>query len=128
MSFDDANDGAWARCALGTTSGASGRIGLRGRWTIVSDSGQVWQPYVRANLWRDWGAQATTTYSGVDLDAAAGARPRALQLGGGLSVRMNANVPVSMPMPTTNSGCVGSDSDGGRRDNVRGAAGVRYTW
>ena len=25
--------------ALGTASGASGRIGLRGRWTIVSDSG-----------------------------------------------------------------------------------------
>ena len=66
VSFDDANDGLGA-VALGTTSGTSGRIGLRGRWTIVSDSGQVWQPYVRANLWRDWGAQATTTFSGVDL-------------------------------------------------------------
>ena len=66
VSFDDANDGL-GEVALGTTSGASGRIGLRGKWTIVSDSGQVWQPYVRANLWRDWGAQATATYSGVDL-------------------------------------------------------------
>jgi outer membrane autotransporter protein len=66
VSFDDANDGL-GQVALGTTSGASGRIGLRGRWTIVSDSGQVWQPYVRANLWRDWGARATAVYSGVDL-------------------------------------------------------------
>jgi outer membrane autotransporter protein len=66
VSFDDANDGL-GTVALGTTSGASGRIGLRGKWTIVSDSGQVWQPYVRANLWRDWGAQATAVYSGVDL-------------------------------------------------------------
>jgi hypothetical protein len=40
---------------------------LRGRWTIADDSGRVWQPYVRANLWRDWGAQATTTFSGADL-------------------------------------------------------------
>ena len=62
VSFDDANDGL-GEVALGTTSGASGRIGLRGRWTIVGDSGQVWQPYVRANLWRDWGAQATTMFS-----------------------------------------------------------------
>ena len=46
VSFDDANDGL-GEVALGTTSGTSGRIGLRGKWTIVSDSGQVWQPYVR---------------------------------------------------------------------------------
>ena len=36
VSFDDANDGL-GEVALGTTSGASGRIGLRGKWTIVSD-------------------------------------------------------------------------------------------
>ena len=100
VSFDDANDGL-GEVALGTTSGASGRIGLRGRWTIVSDSGQVWQPYVRANLWRDWGAQATTTYSGVDLVPLLEQANR-LQLGGGLSVRMNA-MSASTPMPTTSS-------------------------
>ena len=100
VSFDDANDGL-GQVALGTTSGASGRIGLRGKWTIVSDSGQVWQPYVRANLWRDWGAQATTTYSGVDLVPLLEQATR-LQLGGGLSVKVNTNV-SSMPMPTTSS-------------------------
>ena len=55
-SFDDANDGS-VEVALGATSVATGRIGLRRRWTIVGDSGQVWRPYVRANLWRDWGAR-----------------------------------------------------------------------
>ena len=123
VSFDDANDGL-GEVALGTTSGASGRIGLRGRWTIVSDSGQVWQPYVRANLWRDWGAQATTTYSGVDLVPLLEQATR-LQLGGGLSVRMNAN--VSLYANADYQFAVG-DTDGGRRDGVRGAAGVRYTW
>ena len=109
---------------LGTTSGASGRIGLRGRWTIVSDSGQVWQPYLRANLWRDGGAQATTTYSGVDLVRLAQQADR-LQLGGGLSVRMNAN--ISLYANADYQFAVG-DTDGGRRNGIRGAAGVRYTW
>jgi outer membrane autotransporter protein len=38
VSFDDADDGL-GEVALGTTSGASGRVGLRGRWTIVGDRG-----------------------------------------------------------------------------------------
>ena len=62
--FDQANDGL-GPVSLGSTSGASGRLGVRGQWTIVSENGQVWQPYVRANLWRDWGAEATTTF-GID--------------------------------------------------------------
>ena len=123
VSFDDANDGLGV-VGLGTTSGASGRIGLRGKWTIVSDSGQVWQPYVRANLWRDWGAQATAVYSGVDLVPLLEQATR-LQLGGGVSVRVNAN--VSLYANADYQFAVG-DTDGGKRDGVRGAAGVRYTW
>ncbi|MGC2786835.1 MAG: autotransporter outer membrane beta-barrel domain-containing protein [Roseiarcus sp.] len=53
--------------ALGDTTGPSGRIGLRGKWTVVTVGDQVWQPYVRANLWRDWGAEANTVYSGTDI-------------------------------------------------------------
>jgi outer membrane autotransporter protein len=123
VSFDDANDGL-GQVGLGTTSGATGRIGLRGRWTIVSDSGQVWQPYVRANLWRDWGARATAVYSGVDLVPLLEQANR-LQLGGGLSVRMNTNVSFYANADYQFSV---SDSDGSRRNGVRGAAGVRYTW
>ena len=123
VSFDDANDGL-GEVALGTTSGASGRIGLRGRWTIVGDSGQVWQPYVRANLWRDWGAQATTVFSGVDLVPLLEQATR-LQLGGGVSVRMSTN--VSFYANADYQFAVGN-TDGGQRDGIRGAAGVRYTW
>ena len=53
--------------ALGDTTGPSGRIGLRTKWTIVTAGGQVWQPYLRANLWRDWGAEADAVYSGTDI-------------------------------------------------------------
>ena len=123
VSFDDANDGL-GQVGLGTTSGASGRIGLRGKWTIVSESGQVWQPYVRANLWRDWGAQATAVYSGVDLVPLLQQATR-LQLGGGLSVKVNTN--VSLYANADYQFAVGN-TDGGQRDGIRGAAGVRYTW
>ena len=123
VSFDDANDGL-GEVALGTTSGASGRIGLRGAWTIVSDSGQVWRPYLRANLWQDWGAQATTTFSGAD-QVPLLERATRLQLGGGLSARVNAN--ISVYANADYQFAVG-DTDGGRRDGISGAAGVRYTW
>ena len=123
VSFDDANDGL-GQVGLGTTSGTSGRIGLRGRWTIVSNDGEVWQPYVRANLWRDWGAQATTTFSGADLVPLLEQATR-LQLGGGLSVKVNTN--VSFYANADYQLAVGN-TDGGKRDGVRGAAGVRYTW
>ncbi|MET4274742.1 outer membrane autotransporter protein [Bradyrhizobium sp. F1.2.2] len=118
VSFDDVNDGLGA-VALGTTSGTSGRIGLRGKWTIVSDSGQVWQPYVRANVWRDWAPQATTTFSGVDLVPLLEQATR-LQLGGGVSVRMTAN--VSFYANADYQFAVGN-TDGGKRD-----AGARSRW
>ena len=62
--FNQANDGL-GPVGLGTTSGTTGRLGLRGMWTIDGYNGQVWQPYVRTNIWRDWGAEATTTF-GID--------------------------------------------------------------
>jgi autotransporter-associated beta strand protein len=52
VSFGHEYDGL-GDVALGDTTGPSGRIGLRGMWTIVTAGGQVWQPYLRANLWED---------------------------------------------------------------------------
>jgi Autotransporter beta-domain len=49
VSFKGANDGL-GPVGLGTT----GRLGLRGQWTITGANGMVWQPYVRANVWHDW--------------------------------------------------------------------------
>ena len=53
--------------ALGDTTGPTGRIGLRGKWTVATAGDQVWQPYLRANLWQDWGAEANAVYSGTDM-------------------------------------------------------------
>ena len=56
--------------ALGDTTGPSGRIGLKTKWTIVTAGGKVWEPYLRGNLWRDWGAEANTVFSGTGQRAA----------------------------------------------------------
>ncbi|MET3654915.1 autotransporter outer membrane beta-barrel domain-containing protein, partial [Dyella japonica] len=65
VGMNAAHDGL-GEVALGGTSGLTGRLGLRGQWTIQRANGDVWQPYGRVNLWRDWGGQATTTYAGSD--------------------------------------------------------------
>ena len=59
----------------------------------MTAGGQVWQPYLRGNLWRDWGAEADAVYSGTDLVPLASQVTR-LELGGGLTGRINANVSV----------------------------------
>ena len=79
--------------ALGDTTGPSGRIGLRTKWTVATAGGQVWQPYLSANLWRDWGAEADAVYSGTDVVPLVN-QATMLELGGGLTGRINANVSV----------------------------------
>ena len=110
--------------ALGDTTGPSGRIGLRTKWTIVTAGGQVWQPYLRANLWRDWGADANTTFSGTDIVPLASQVTR-LELGGGLTGRINANVSVFANVDYEFA--VGA-AQNEKQSGVRGAFGARYTW
>ena len=59
VSLDPANDGV-GTIALGSTSGTTGRLGIRGQWTLPGANGGIWQPYARANVWRDWGGAAVT--------------------------------------------------------------------
>jgi outer membrane autotransporter protein len=110
--------------ALGDTTGPSGRIGLRTKWAIVTASGQVWQPYLRANLWRDWGAEPNAVYSGTDIVQLAG-QTTMLELGGGLTGRIKANVSVFANVDYEFA--VGA-AEGEKRNGVRGAFGAQYTW
>ncbi|MGF6473144.1 outer membrane autotransporter protein [Paraburkholderia youngii] len=52
VGLSEANDGLGS-VDPGSASGVTGRLGVRGQWTIERANGQVWQPYMRANLWRD---------------------------------------------------------------------------
>ena len=89
VSFDQANDGL-GPVALGTTSGPTGRVGVRGMWTIIGENGQVWQPYARANLWRDWDAEATTMF-GIDPVSLIEQATR-LEFAGGVTAKIGGGV------------------------------------
>lgn len=123
VQFDDTDD-EFGDVALGTTDGATGRIGGRARWTLVSAQGQEWQPYLRANFWRDWGGDATTVYSGVD-QAPLLEEAERLELGGGLTVKIDGE--LSLYANGDYQFAVG-DTNGGEREGARGALGLRYRW
>jgi outer membrane autotransporter protein len=122
VSFDDANDGL-GPVGLGTTSGASGRLGLRGKWTINDPDGRVWQPYVLANVWRDWGAGATTMF-GSDAVRLSEQATR-LEFAGGFSAKIRSG--LSLYAQAGYQFAV-NDTAGGRRDGVKGDFGVRWSW
>ena len=123
VAFEHDNDGL-GDVGLGKTSGTSGRVGVRAKWTILTAGDQVWQPYVRVNLWEDWGAQARTIFSGTDVTELL-ARGKRLQFGGGLTTKINAN--LSLYANADYEFAVGN-TDGGKRDGIRGAVGLRYSW
>src|SRR5262245_5609429 len=122
VSFDDANDGL-GPVALGTTSGTTGRLGLRGKWTIDDPAGRVWQPYVVGNLWRDWGAAVNTMF-GPDAVLLA-ERATRLEFAGGLSAKLAPGLTL---YAQAGYQFAVDDTDGGRRDGVKGNFGVHYTW
>jgi outer membrane autotransporter protein len=108
--------------ALGDTTGPTGRIWLRTKWTIVTADGQVWQPYLRANLWEDWGAQASTNFGGADAVPLL-TRGTFLEFGGGLTAKINAN--LSLYANADYEFAVGK-TENNRRHRVRGTLDLRY--
>ena len=121
--FDGASDGI-STVALGSTSGTTGRLGVRGQWTIPGADGEVWQPYGRFNVWRDWGATAVTAFSGSGIAVPLVEQATRLEVAGGLTFKLHANLSVytqvgyQFAVAPTNAG----------RDGVIGNIGLRYTW
>lgn len=122
VSFSGANDGL-GPVDLGSTSGTTGRIGARGRWSIDGRNGQVWEPYARVNLWHDWGGRATTVY-GEDAIPLLEQATR-LEFAGGMTTRFDKRLDAYLQAGYQFA--VG-DTAGGRRQGVLGDVGVRYTW
>ncbi|WP_069266258.1 autotransporter outer membrane beta-barrel domain-containing protein [Paraburkholderia nodosa] len=122
VSFSDTNDGL-GDVSLGSTSGATGRLGVRAKWTIEGSHEAVWQPYMRANLWRDFNAQATTTFGNepVPLNVQA----TRLELAGGVTARIKdrLNLYGQFGYQFAVSG-----SSNVRRSGVEGDLGVRFLW
>jgi outer membrane autotransporter protein len=122
VSFDSGNDGL-GPVALGTSSETTARVGLKGKWTIVSDGGQVWQPYVRTNVWSDFGPPSVTLFGpdsvplisrGQYMDVDAGFTTK-------IDTHFSAFAEAGYQFAISNDG-------GGKRNGVKGTAGLRYQW
>ena len=122
VSFDAGNDGL-GPVALGTTSETTARVGVKGKWTITTDSGQVWQPYVRANFWSDFGGNPTTVF-GVD-SVPLISHAQYMYVGGGFTTRINTHLSA---FADAGYQFAVSHDGGGKRDGVKGTAGLRYQW
>jgi outer membrane autotransporter protein len=120
VAFNQANDGL-GPVGLGTTSGPTGRVGLRGMWTIDGYNGQVWQPYVRANLWRDWGAEATTLF-GIDPVPLIEEATR-LEFAGGVTALLGRGVSLY-----AQAGYQFGLDGAFLRNGIQGDIGLRYVW
>ena len=110
---------------LGSTSGWTGRVGLLAQSTIVTNSGQVWQPYVRANLWHDWDANAGTTFYPSPIQVPLLEAATRLEFAGGGTVKINTN--WSFFGQAGYQFAVAS-SNNIRRNGFTGDFGLRYTW
>jgi outer membrane autotransporter protein len=122
-SFRQAYDGL-GEVGLGSTSGATGRLGLRAQSTIVTQNGQVWQPYVRANLWQNWGGSATTSFAGYGVPLLQ--QSTQLEFAAGLTYKFSPL--LSFYTQAGYEFAVGGDTDGGKRQGVKGDIGLRLTF
>jgi outer membrane autotransporter protein len=123
VGFHDAFDNE-ATIGLGTTSGATGRLGVRGQWTINTESGRVWQPYVRANVWHNWGAQSSLTSPQSALTVPLLENTTWLEFAGGLTVKMNANFSAYVQF----GGEFAVAPSNAKYNGVKGDIGVRWTF
>jgi outer membrane autotransporter protein len=97
---------------------------LRAQSTVVTDSGQVWQPYVRANVWWDWGARAATTYGESPIQVSLLDQATWLEFAGGGAVKINAQWSFYGQAGYQFAVAPGDV----RRNGVTGDFGLRYTW
>ena len=124
VSFNTANDGLGS-VALGSTSGWTGRLGLRGQWTITGQNEPVWQPYVGVNFWQDWGAQATTTFLPLDQVPLVNEATRTEFLGG-VTAKLDAR--LSVYAQGSYQLAIAPLNEGISRNGFQGDIGFRYTW
>ncbi|WP_052731656.1 autotransporter family protein [Devosia geojensis] len=86
VSLDDTQD-AFSSVSFDTDGGLTGRVGARLQGTFDIEGGQVLQPYLKANLWQDFGGTDRVVFGGTDvIETDRGGT--ALELGAGLVLQL----------------------------------------
>lgn len=123
VGFDDGSDGQ-GKIVLGNIRSTSGRLGARANWQFLSASGQLWQPALTANLWKDWNGRTHTVFDDVTTVPTLTSSNR-VELGGALTVKLKDN--LSLYGNAAYQLAV-SHADGGARDGIKANAGLSYSW
>jgi outer membrane autotransporter protein len=108
---------------LGSTSGATGRLGLRAQWTIPGQNNQVWQPYGRVNFWRAWGGNAATSFGNAAVPVPLVEQATWGEAAGGVTFKYNSQLSfyaqAGYDFALTNSTSI---------KGFKGDIGLRFTW
>lgn len=106
--------------SYGGADALSGRIGLRLQGNY-QDTAALLQPYLKANIWQDFGGRDTVTFAGTDvLDTRRMAT--ALEFGGGIVAKLSGTVGVFAGASYT------TNLDSNDRKTIQGNAGIRVSW
>jgi len=123
VSFKAANDGIQT-VEPGSTSGITGRLGLRGQWTLPGDTGALWQPYAVANLWQDWGGRSELSFADNPTEVPLSEHATRVEFAGGVKYTLAPS--WSLFAQGGYQFAVAPSSI--RRNGAEGAFGVHFTW
>lgn len=118
LSLDDTND-RFSSVSFGTDSSVTGRLGarLQGETTL---NGMALQPYLKANIWHDFGGTDTVSFDTTDI--ATEGRSTSFEFGGGVVAKVTDKVSIFATGDyTTNLG-------GDKRRILEGNLGFSVKW
>jgi outer membrane autotransporter protein len=118
LSLDDAKD-RFSSVSFDSDDDVAGRIGLRLQGETILD-GTPLQPYLKANLWHDFGGTDRVDFEGTDISTES--RSTSFEFGGGVVAKVTDKVSVFATGDyTTNLG-------GDKRRVLEGNLGVSVKW
>jgi outer membrane autotransporter protein len=115
----DFNDGV-STVSLDEASGLIGRLGVR-LFGHFDAAGTTWEPYVRTDVWRYFGATDTATFAGADVIPTS-VSATTVRVGAGIVAKVSARGSVFANMSYS------INADGAHRSAIEGGAGVRWAW
>jgi outer membrane autotransporter protein len=118
-SIDDLDDGI-SSVSFHAANGLVGRLGLRLEEKFEG-AGAVWEPYLRANLWRYFNGTDEVTFGGTTVIPTS-VPATAAEFGVGIAARLSAHGSVYAAAGYT------TNVNGAHRSVFEGNAGVRWSW
>jgi outer membrane autotransporter protein len=118
-SIDDLDDGI-SSVSFHAANGLVGRLGLRLEGKFEG-AGAVWEPYLRANLWRYFNGTDEVTFGGTTVIPTS-VPATAAEFGVGIAARLSAHGSVYAAAGYT------TNVNGAHRSVFEGNAGVRWSW